>query len=91
MKTLWIYFHASVASITWLFILLALSLALLDANAGIQQDPVFTVIGVLLMLGHLSGGTYLMHCIREEVRGARRADAESGSASPNDTHLHASS
>ena len=91
MKTLWIYFHASIASIAWLFILLALCLALLDANAGIQQDPVFTVIGVLLALGHLSGGIYLVHGIREEIRGARRAGAEGGSVSRNDAHLHASS
>ena len=85
MKTLWIYVHASVASITWLFILLALSLAMLDANADINRDPVFTVIGVLLMLGHLSGGIYLAHSVRDEIRQAALAGGG------QDPHLHAPS
>jgi len=76
MKTLWIYFHAAVASLAWLFILLALSMVLLDGNAGMQQDPAFVVIAILLTLGHLSGGTYLVHRIREEVRGARNSDPQ---------------
>ena len=91
MKTFWIYFHASIASIAWLFILMALCLALLDASAGIQQDSVFKLIGVLLALGHLSGGFYLVHGIRKGIRGARRASVEASSVIRNDAHLHASS
>ncbi|SEB24374.1 hypothetical protein [Variovorax sp. YR216] len=89
MKTVWIYVHAIVASIAWLFILLALSLALLDTNAGIQQDPVFAAVGVLLALGHLSAGTYLLHRIREEVRATRRVRAERPSADVHDGNWHA--
>ncbi|MEJ8810812.1 hypothetical protein WKW77_07010 [Variovorax ureilyticus] len=88
MKTLWIYVHAIVASIAWLFILLALCLALLDANAGLQQDPAFISIGILLTLGHLSGGTYLMRRVREEVRATRRIEAASGSVTGNELHAH---
>jgi hypothetical protein len=84
-KTLWIYVHAFVASITWLLILLALSLTLLDANATINHDPVFTVIAVLLTLGHLSGGIYLAHSVRDEIRQAAHAGGG------QDPHLHAPS
>lgn len=73
MKMLWIHAHASVASIAWLFILLALFVALLDPRSGINQDPVFAAIAIFVALGHLSAGSYLFRCIREEIREARKA------------------
>ncbi|MBB3181970.1 hypothetical protein [Variovorax sp. Sphag1AA] len=90
MKTLWIYVHASIASLAWLFILVALSFALLDASAGIREDPVFSVISIVLALGHLSGGLYLVHCIREEIREARHG-AGSGNPPQRERRVPASS
>lgn len=75
MKTLWIYAHACLASLAWIFILLAWSLALLDPKSGINQDPVFATIAILVALGHLSAGSYLVRRIRDEIGEARKASA----------------
>jgi hypothetical protein len=74
-KTLWIYVHACLASLAWIFILLAWSVALLDPRSGINQDPVFATISILVALGHLSAGSYLVRRIRDDIREARRASA----------------
>jgi hypothetical protein len=68
MKTLWICIHACLASIAWIFILLALCLALLDPKSGINQDPVFAAIAIFVVIGHLSYGSYPIRRIREMIR-----------------------
>jgi len=72
-KTIWIYIHASIASIAWLFILLAWFMALLDPRSGINQDPVFAAIAIVVALGHLSAGSYLVRRIRQEISESRQA------------------
>ena len=67
MKRLWVYMHAALACAAWLMILLALTRALLDSTSNINRDPVFTIIAVLLTIGHASSATYLMRRIREEI------------------------
>lgn len=78
MKTLWIYVHACLALLAWIFILLAWSVALLDPRSGINQDPVFAAISYLVALGHLSAGSYLVRRIREDIRQAKQASAITG-------------
>jgi len=77
MKTLWIYLHAGIAWAAWLCILMALTMALLDAYSGIRQDPVYAAIAVCLAIGHLSGGSYLWRRVRDEIRASRTRPAES--------------
>lgn len=92
MKTLWIYIHACIASITWVFILLALCLSLLDPKSGINQDPVIAVIAIFLTLGHLSCGSYLVRRIRQEIRESKKQKlATNGSGNGKDRHLHSPS
>jgi hypothetical protein len=76
MKTLWIYLHAGIASAAWLCILMALSMALMDAKSSLHQDPVYATIAVCLAIGHLSAGSYLWHRVRDELRATRRKPAE---------------
>lgn len=77
MRKFWIYVHVSVALITWLFILLTLSLSLVNASEGIHQDPGLMAIVILLTLGHLSGGNYLAQGIHRAIRKTRDAGVES--------------
>jgi hypothetical protein len=75
-KTVWIYVHACLASLAWIFILMAWSMALMDPRSGINQDPVFATIAIVVALGHLSSGSYLVRRIRDEIHEARRASEE---------------
>lgn len=71
MKRLWVYVHAAMASMAWIFILIALALALLDPKSGLNQDPVFAAIAICVAVGHLSSASYLVRRIREEIFGAK--------------------
>lgn len=72
MKKLLLYLLAAVASLAWVFIILALSLALLDPRSSIRQDPVLVSIAVLVFIGHLGSGSYLVRSIRDDILQARR-------------------
>ena len=50
MKKLLLYLLAAVASLAWVFIILALSLALFDPGSSIHQDPVLVSIAVLVFI-----------------------------------------
>ena len=91
MKALWICLHACIAAIAWVFILLALCLALLDPNSGINRDPVFAAIAILLAAGHLSGGSYLFRQIRRDIREARRQRQEARDAGVDGRRARSSS
>lgn len=77
MRKFWIYVHVSVALITWLFILLTLSLSLLNASEGIHQEPGLVVIVILLTLGHMSGGNYMARGIHKAILEIKDAGVES--------------
>lgn len=73
MKRLWIYVHAAIASMAWIFVLLALALALLDPKSALNQDPLFAAIAIFVAVGHLSSASYLVRRIREEIFQTKRA------------------
>ncbi|QRY35235.1 MULTISPECIES: hypothetical protein [unclassified Variovorax] len=92
MKKLWTCIHAGVASIAWVFILLALCLTLLDPKSGINQDPVFAVIAIFVTIGHLCCGSYLLHRISEEIREAKKQKRmTSGAGNGKERHIQSSS
>lgn len=72
MKTFWVYVRAAIASMAWIFILLALCLALFDPTSDIHRDPAVAVIAIVLALGHLACGPYLVRGIHDNVRQANR-------------------
>jgi len=71
MKKLWTYAHATIALFAWAFILLALSLAVMNARAAIDDDMAYAVIVSFVAIGHLSGASYLVRRIRDDVRAAK--------------------
>ena len=71
MKTLWTWVHAAIALAAWLFVLVVLSLGLLTAKSAIHEDTTYVLIVLFVVIGHLSGASYLVRRIRDDFRATR--------------------
>ena len=69
-RMLWNCAHAVIALLARVFILVVLALGLLDARSAINGSTTYLLIVLFVVIGHLSGASYLLRRIRDDFRGA---------------------